>query len=292
MAATNTILTANLSRVREVEFVELFAQNIDKLMELLGVTRRIPKQAGTELKSYTASGTLQDGKVAEGNNIPLSRYATTPVSYGNIVLKKWRKSTTAEAIIERGYDQAVEAMTDRMLRDVQRGIRQEFFDLLATGTGTATGSSLQSALAKAWGQLQVLFEDDDIDAVFFVNPLDVADYLADSTITMQNAFGMTYVENFLGLGTLIMNSSVPQGTVYATAKENIVLYYIPVNSPDISEAFQFSSDESGLIGIHEQADYVNMTAYSVVINGMVLFAERLDGVIVSTFGADEGTAEA
>lgn len=284
MAAANTILTANLSRVREVEFVEIFAQNIDKLMELLGVTRRIPKQAGTELKSYTASGTLQDGKIQEGEAIPLSKYSTTPVSYGNITLKKWRKSTTAEAIIERGYDQAVEAMTDRMLRDVQRGIRQEFFDLLAAGTGKASGTSLQSALAKAWGQLQVLFEDDDIDAVFFVNPLDVADYLADSSITMQNAFGMTYVENFLGLGTLIMNSSVPQGTVYATAKENIVLYYIPVNSPDIGEAFQFSSDESGLIGIHEQADYSNMTAFSVVINGMVLFAERLDGVIVSTFG--------
>lgn len=292
MAATNSILTANLSRVREVEFVEIFAQNIDKLMELLGVTRRIPKQAGAELKAYTASGNLQDGKVGEGNTIPLSKYSTTPVSYGNIVFKKWRKSTTAEAIIERGYDQAVEAMTDRMLRDVQKGIRQEFFELLATGTGKASGTSLQSALAKAWGQLQVLFEDDDIDAVFFVNPLDVADYLADSSITMQNAFGMTYVENFLGLGTLIMNSSVPQGTVYATAKENIVLYYIPVNSPDISEAFQFSSDESGLIGIHEQADYASMTAFSVVINGMTLFAERLDGVIVSTFGADEGTAEA
>lgn len=285
MAETNTITTTDLSRVREVEFVEIFSENIEKLMELLGVARRIPKQAGSVLKSYTASGTLQDGNVAEGAVIPLSKYTTTPVTYGNIALKKWRKSTTAEAIIERGYDQAVEAMTDRMLRDVQREIRQSFFNLLADGTGKATGSTLQAALAQAWGQLQVKFEDDDIDAVYFVNPLDVADYLADSAVTMQNAFGMTYIENFLGLGTLIMNSSVPAGTVYATAKENIVLYYIPVNSADLGEVFRFASDESGLIGIHEEPDYTNMTASSTVINGMALFAERLDGVIVSTFGA-------
>ena len=285
MAETNTITTTDLSRVREVEFVQIFSENIEKLMELLGVARRIPKQAGSVLKSYTASGTLQDGNVAEGAVIPLSKYTTTPVTYGNIALKKWRKSTTAEAIIERGYDQAVEAMTDRMLRDVQREIRQSFFTLLADGTGKASGSTLQAALAQAWGQLQVKFEDDDIDAVYFVNPLDVADYLADSTVTMQNAFGMTYIENFLGLGTLIMNSSVPAGTVYATAKENIVLYYIPVNSADLGEVFRFASDESGLIGIHEEPDYTNMTASSTVINGMALFAERLDGVIVSTFGA-------
>ena len=285
MAETNTITTTDLSRVREVEFVQIFSENIEKLMELLGVARRIPKQAGSVLKSYTASGTLQDGNVAEGAVIPLSKYTTTPVTYGNIALKKWRKSTTAEAIIERGYDQAVEAMTDRMLRDVQREIRQSFFTLLADGTGKASGSTLQAALAQAWGQLQVKFEDDDIDAVYFVNPLDVADYLADSAVTMQNAFGMTYIENFLGLGTLIMNSSVPAGTVYATAKENIVLYYIPVNSADLGEVFRFASDESGLIGIHEEPDYTNMTASSTVINGMALFAERLDGVIVSTFGA-------
>jgi len=284
MAETNTINTTDLSRVREVEFVEIFSENIEKLMELLGVARRIPKQAGSVLKSYTASGTLQDGNVAEGAVIPLSKYTTTPVTYGNITLKKWRKSTTAEAIIERGYDQAVEAMTDRMLRDVQREIRQSFFNLLADGSGEASGSTLQAALAQAWGQLQVKFEDDDIDAVYFVNPLDVADYLADSAVSMQNAFGMTYIENFLGLGTLIMNSSVPAGTVYATAKENIVLYYIPVNSADLGEVFRFASDESGLIGIHEEPDYTNMTASSTVINGMALFAERLDGVIVSTFG--------
>lgn len=285
MAETNLITKADLARVREVEFTEIFTSNLKKLIEALGVTRKIPKQAGTVLKAYTATGTLQDGSVAEGDTIPLSKYTTTPVAYGEIELKKWRKATSAEAIIERGYDQAVEMTTDRMLRDVQATIRAAFFEFLADGTGTASGADFQSALAQAWGQLQVKFEDDDIQAVYFVNPLDVADYLSAANITMQTAFGMTYVENFLGLGTVIMNSSVPKGTVYATAKENIVLYYIPVNGADLGEAFSFTSDATGYIGIHEEPDYTNMTSSDTVINGMTLFAERLDGIVVATIGA-------
>ena len=72
----------------------------------------------------------------------------------------------------------------------------------------------------------------------FMNPLDVADYLTKAQITLQTAFGMTYVENFLGLGTVIFDSKVPKGTIYATAKDNIVLYYIPVNGADLGEAFE------------------------------------------------------
>ena len=103
---------------------------------------------------------------------------------------------------------------------------------------------------------------------------------------MQTAFGMTYVENFLGLGTVFFNSYVPRGKVYATAKDNLVLYYVPVNGADLAEVFEFTADESGLIGIHEQADYSNMTAENTVVNGMVLFAERLDGVVVGTIAGE------
>ncbi len=285
MAENNLITKNDLARVREVEFVNMFSENLRLLLAALGVTRKLPKQAGTVLKAYVATGELEDGAVAEGEVIPLSKYTTEPVTYGEITLNKWRKATSAEAIIERGFDQAVEMTTDRMLRDVQREIRNSFFEFLADGTGTATGKTFQAALAQAWGQLQVKFEDDDIQAVYFINPLDVADYLATANITTQNAFGMTYVENFLGLGTLIMTSAVPKGTVYATAQDNIVLYYIPVNGADLGEAFSFTADETGYIGIHEEPDYTNMTASDTVINGMTLFAERLDGVIVATIGA-------
>ena len=282
MAENNLIKKADLAKAREVEFTYNFSENVRKLMEALGVTRKIAKQAGTVLKAYKAVGTLESGDVAEGDTIPLSKYSTEPVNLGELTLKKWRKATSAEAIVERGYDQAVEMTTDRMLRDVQKAIRTDLFGFLATGTGAAEGVDLQSALAQAWGQLQVKYEDDAIQAVYFVNPLDIADYLGAAQITTQTAFGMTYVEDFLGLGTVIMNASVPKGKIYATAKENIVLYYIPVNGADLGEAFDFTSDETGYIGIHETPDYTNMTASDTVVNGMVFFAERIDGVIVGT----------
>lgn len=285
MAETNLIKKADLAKAREIEFTYTFAEGVRKLMEALGVTRKIAKQAGTVLKAYKAVGTLESGAVAEGEVIPLSKYATEAVNLGEITLKKWRKATSAEAIVERGYDQAVEMTTDRMLRDVQKAIRTDLFGFLATGTGEATGADFQSALAQAWGQLQVKFEDDAVQAVYFVNPLDIADYLGAAQITTQTAFGMTYVEDFLGLGTVIMNASVPKGKIYATAKENIVLYYIPVNGADLGEAFDFTSDETGYIGIHETPDYTNMTASDTVVNGMVFFAERIDGVVVGSIGA-------
>ena len=283
-AETNLIKSADLVKAREVEFTFMFGESIKKLMEALGVTRMIPKQAGMVLKAYKARGTLEDGNVGEGETIPLSKYETYPVVFDEITLKKWRKATSAEAIIEKGYNQAVIETTDEMLKDIQKGIRRDFFTFLEKGTGRANGTGFQSPLAKAWGQLEVLFEDDEIEAVYFMNPLDVADYLATANITLQSAFGMTYVENFLGLGTVIFNKSVPTGKIYATAKKNIVVYYIPVNGADLNEAFTFTSDQTGLIGIHESPDYNNMTASDTVVSGIVLFAERIDGIVVGSIG--------
>ena len=286
MAAENNLIAkTDLARVREIDFTLMFTESVKKLMEALGVTRKVAKQAGTTLKTYKATGTLESGAVSEGDTIPLSKYKTEAVTWKEITLKKWRKATSAEAIIERGYEQAVDMTTERMLKDVQKAIRSDFFTFIATGTGSATGATFQAALAQAWGQLQTKFEDDEIEAVYFMNPLDVADYLATANITSQTAFGMTYVENFLGLGTVFFNSSVTKGKIYATAKENIVLYYVPVNGADLNEAFSFTTDETGYIGIHEEPDYKNMTASDTVINGMALFAERLDGIVVSTISA-------
>ena len=286
MAETNLITKSDLARAREIDFTLMFTGSLKKLTEALGVTRKIAKQAGTVLKTYKATGTLESGLVAEGDTIPLSKYITQPVAYGELVLRKWRKATSAEAIIERGYDQAVGMTTDRMLKDVQGVIRNDFFTFLGTGTATATGTGLQAALANGWGKLQTLFEDDEISTVYFVNPMDVAAYLGTAQITVQTAFGMSYIENFLGLGTVFMNSKVPEGKYYATAKDNLVLYYVPVNGADLGEAFVFTADETGYIGIHEAPDYTNMTASDTVVNGMTLFAERLDGVVVGTIAGN------
>ena len=286
MAEANLIMRADLARVRMVDFNLMFNGSIRKLIEALGVTRKISVQDGAVLKQLKVTGTLESGTVAEGELIPLSKYQTEEVTVGEVKLNKWRKATTAEAILKGGYDQAVGATTDKMLKDIQKTIRTNLFEFMATGTGTAEGVGLQAALANAWGQLSILFEDDAIDSVYFLNPLDVADYLGSATVTMQTAFGMSYIEDFLGLGTVFLNSSVPKGKFYATAKENIVTYFINVNTSDIGGVFGLTTDETGYIGINEYPDKDNATVNDLVMSGVTFFPERADGIIVGTISGE------
>lgn len=285
MAEANTIMKADVARVRAIDFNYQFTGNLNKLIELLGVTRKIAVQEGTTLKALKVTGTLQSGAVAEGELIPLSKYATEDVVMGEAKLNKWRKGTTAEAILKGGYEQAVGATTDKAVKDIQKGIRSDFIAYLANGTGEANGASLQEALANGWGQLQVLWEDDAVDTVYILNPLDVAEYLGSAQVTMQTVFGMNYIENFLGLGTVILNSNVPKGKYYATAKENIIAYYIDVNSGDIASAFQLVVDETGYIGIREYLDEDHAEVMDLIMSGVTFFPERIDGIVVGTIGA-------
>lgn len=292
-AETNVIKKAQMAKVRELDFATLFGENVKNLIKMLGITRKIPVTAGTVLKVLKVTGTLQSGSVAEGEIIPLSQYSTTWTPVGEAELKKWRKATTAEAILKGGYDQSVNETNKKLLLDIQKGIRTQFVTFLGTGTATATGEGLQAALANAWGKAQILYEDDAVQMVYFINPLDVADYLGKANITVQTAFGLNYIENFLGLGTVIMTGAIAQGSFYATAAENIVCYYINVNEANgLGEAFAFTTDpETGMIGIHEDGNYTRMQEETVAVSGVSLFAERLDGVIKGTITAPETEGE-
>lgn len=291
-AETNLITQAQMRKVREVDFVNQFTHtSLEKLIEVLGVTRKIPMMEGTTMYVYSTTGTLQDGAVPEGEVIPLSQYETTKTAIGEITLKKWRKAVSAEAIKKSGYNAAVNDTDKALLRDVQGGIRADLFGFLngeITGSETATGTDLQSALANAWGQLQVKFEDDTAEAVYFVNPLDVATYLGTAQITTQTVFGMNYIENFLGLGTVIMTSRIEQGTFIATAKENFIYYYLTMDG-DVANAFDLTTDELGYIGI--KSGYQNeerAQIESLVMNGGQFLVEYAEGVVKGTISAGAG----
>lgn len=289
MAAENNLIkNSDLARVRQIDFVSQFGYNTKKLMELLGVMRLIPKQAGTMLKRHTVTGTLEDGSVAEGDIIPLSKYKTVDTPLKEIELKKWRKATSAEAILDKGYDQAVDETNDKMLQDIQGKIRTGIIgSLTISGQPTASGANTQAALADAWGKLANIFENDAVETVYFLNPMDIASYLATAQITVQQAFGFSYVENFLGLGTVILNSGITAGTFKATAKQNMVGYYVPANEADLAKAFDFVSDETGLIAVHEYADYDRLTADSTFLSGIEIFADNEAGVISGTISLGE-----
>lgn len=284
-AETNLIKKSEMAKVREIDFVQQFTHNsLGKLLEVLGVTRKIPMMEGTTMYVYTTSGTLQDGEVAEGDIIPLSQYKTTKTPVGEITLNKWRKAVSAEAIMKSGYNAAVGDTDNALLGDVQKGVRTRFFSFINdhTSTTTATGVGLQAALAAAWGQLQVKFEDDTAQAVYFLNPLDISDYLGKANITVQTAFGMNYIEDFLGLGTVIMSSRITKGTFVATAKENLIMYYLTMNG-DVANSFDLTADELGLIGI--KSGYQNeerAQIESLVMSGIQLLVEYAEGVVKGT----------
>ena len=284
MAALDNLTTASdLKKIREVDFVSQFTHSsLAKLIEVLGVTRKIPMMEGTTMYVYTMSGELQNGSVSEGDVIPLSEIEQTKTPVGEITLKKWRKAVSAEAIKKSGYQTAVRDTDAKLLSLVQNGVRSDLFSFLngtITGATSVTGAGLQKALANAWGELQVLFEDDTAQAVYFVNPLDVADYLGKANITVQSAFGMNYVEDFLGLGTVIMSSRITEGTFIATAKENIIMYYLTMNG-DVADAFGLTSDELGYIGIASGIQNTERAQIeSLVMDGIQFLVEYAAGVV-------------
>lgn len=285
-AETNLITIQQMAKVREVDFVQQFTHDsLEKLMEVLGISRRIPMMEGTTMYYYTTTGTLQSGAVPEGEVIPLSRFATTKSPIGEITLKKWRKAVSAEAIKKSGFDAAVNDTDAALMRQVQNGVRTDLFTFLngtITGSVSSTGQGLQAALADAWGKLQVAFEDDTAESVYFVNPADVAKYLGGAQISMQTAFGMNYIENFLGLGTVIMSSRITAGTFIATAKQNLILYYLTMNG-DLANAFNLTADETGFIGI--KSGYQNeerAQIESLVMDGIQILVEYAGGVVKGT----------
>ena len=292
MAAEERLVkAADMKKIREVDFVQQFTHSsLKKLIEVLGVTRKIPMMEGTTMYVYTMSGTLQNGAVAEGDIIPLSKIEQTKTAVGDITLKKWRKAVSAEAIKKSGYQTAVRDTDSKLLKLVQNGVRTDLFSFMngtITGSTAVEGTGLQEALANAWGQLQVLFEDDTADAVYFVNPLDVASYLGKANISVQTVFGMNYVEDFLGLGTVIMSSRITQGTFVATAKENFIMYYLTMNG-DIANAFELTADELGYIGI--KSGYQNeerAQIESLVMDGIQFMVEYAEGVVKGVINSGE-----
>lgn len=280
-APTNTTVAADLEPAISVDFVSRITQNIAELQEVIGVSELIPMAAGTDIKIYKMSKKNTPSQVGEGETIPLTEIERKLVKTIPLDLNKYRKNTTAEAIQKVGRNLAVNQTDEKMISEIQKDIKKAFYTALATGTGTATGTTLQVTLANLWAKLQGYYEDMDVTPIYFLNPQDVADYLGTAQITMQTAFGFTYIENFLGLGTAIITPQVTAKTVYATAKENLNGAYAPV-SGDVGQTFGLTSDATGLIGMTHQMKSDNATIDTLIMSNVVFYPEFADGVFKGT----------
>lgn len=294
MAAANLTKTADIVAAREVDFVTRFSNNWQELMDIFGVTRLIPKVPGTVLKSKYATVTLQSGAVSEGDSVPYSKATVQEKTYAPIVMNKYKKGVSAEAIADHGYEAAVQLTDDQFLYELQDVVMDAFYDYIQTGTLTDNQDTFQSALAMAQGNVRNKWKQMKkgiSEVIGFCNILDAYQYLGAANITIQAEFGMNYIENFLGYSRLFLSSAIPSGTVIATPVENLVLYYInPADSDFARAGLEFRVDgDTPLIGFHVEGNYDTIVSDSIAIMGMVLFAEYLDGIAVETIGAEGAT---
>ena len=294
MAKENLTKVENFTvEAREVDFVTRFSSNWDALRAILGIMRPIRKQAGTKLVSYTATVDLEDGNVGEGEEIPYSLAEVDPVAYGDITLEKYAKAVSIEAVEKYGAAIAVEKTDDQFLIELQNKVLNKFYTFLKTGSLTSTEPTFQKALAMAKGNVIDKFNKmrkTVTDIVGFANVLDVYEYLGTADVTIQTAFGLSYIENFMGYSTLILLSDpdIPRNTVIAVPVENIDLYYI---DPSDSEFAQLGLEytvagETNLIGFHANGNYSTAVGEMFALMGMTLWAEYLDGIAVVTVGGN------
>lgn len=276
---TNETTTSDLAPAISVDYVSRITENIQTLQQILGIVDMEPMAVGTTIKMYTESVTL-GAQVAEGEEINLSKATRTLAATKELTLGKYLKEVTAEAIQKYGRDRAINRTDEKIVGEIRKGIKSNFFALLATGTGTATaGASLQAALANVWAALQTRFDDMDVTPIYFVSSTDVAGYLGTANISTQTAFGFSYVEDFLGLGTVIINPNLTAGTVIGTVMENLNGAYAPATGGDLAEAFNLTSDESGLVGMTHQAKTGNASLQTLLFCSVLFYPEYLDGVI-------------
>ena len=273
-----------LAAARNVDLVNTFTKSIAKLAKMLSACDPIKANVGETLHQKKITGKLSETAYVEGQEIPESKYTWADVTTYEVAIKPYRKKTTLQEIKKRGYEAAVDATDSAMISDIQRGIKKDFVNVLGgEGVTAVTGKSLVAAAANAWAALDNLVEEysfGDVDVIYFVNPVDFAKQIADSEVF--SAFGISYIENWAGLGTLVSTGSVAAGTIYATVKNNVKVYTASTEGDDL---FGFYADESGYIAINHSSELKSLAYDTVAYTGITFFAEYIDMVVKGTIAA-------
>lgn len=296
-AHENLIKSADIDvTARKIDFVTQFARNWQALQDIMGITRPIEKPNGTELTSKYAEGELQSGDVGEGEFIPRSHFTVKEKPYAKILIKKYSKEVSIEAVAEHGEEAAINMTDDEFLVKLQNIVSKKFYDYLKSGEMTFEEKTFQMAFAMALGKVKDKFESMDRNVTktaVFVNTLDLYAYLGSSDITMQTAFGFSYIKDFLGADLVFISSKISRGQIIATPVNNIVSYYVnPNNSGFAKLGLDYTTDGvTNLIGFAVAGDYDRATGVAYALMGFTLFAEYIDAIAVVTINPNSTNPE-
>lgn len=280
------ITSQDLGQAKSIDFANRFSNNIVKLLEVLGVTNKLPMNVGSNIKMYKFSvEEAYTTTVNEGEEITLTKVKRELVNTIELTYTKYRKATTLEAIQAHGFDLAVNNTDNELIRHYQKKIRTDFASVLSQAAGTAIDSSkkaltaknLQGALAKGRAKLTTVIES-DITPIAFVNPDDTAEHIANGLIVSNGSmFGMGLLTNYVGVRVIEL-SDVPAGEVWMTASENLNIAYANPNG-EVGKAFNLVTDETGMVGVLHDIQANRLTAETVLTGAIQIFAENVDAVV-------------
>lgn len=277
---------------RELDFVTRFGTTWEELRNVLGISREIKKEAGTQLVSYTASVALESGNVEPGNVIPYSKATVVASRKADLTLQKYAKAVPVEDVDKYGVEVAVEKTDEAFLNELQGEVLDDFYDTITDDTYAMTGTyaNFQMAVAMAVGKVKDKFKKmrkNSTNVVVFVNTLDLYEYLGGAQVTIQTAFGLDYIQNFLGASTVIITSEIEQGTVIAIPAENLVAYFVDPSTEFARLGLVYTTDgDTNLIGFHAQGNYGTAVGESFALLGLKLWLEYSDGVAVISIDAN------
>lgn len=295
-AYDNIIKAADTVKALDIEFVKTFQQEYDRLVEIVGLFPADTMAAGTALYQYKITGSLLDGSTSDGTSgtaytegdfIARSNYKVTKEQIGEVEFYPYAKQTTAQAILKGGFENAVMRTDRKAQQQMRAAILNDFFTFLANGTSAASPESssetwdLQALLAYTGAVLGDKLEtngDEGGDVVYFINRQDAAKYLANATISTQETFGMTYLENFLGVENVLLTNKVATGTLYATPVENIHVYGLDFSALG-SAGLSYETNSLGLVGVHHEPDYNYGSAETYLVRGCKFIPEITDYIV-------------
>lgn len=274
-----------LAKTRDVDFVDTFTKTLDVLASMLSTCEPIPAVAGETLHVKKITGSLSTEKYVEGQDIPLSKYTWEDVATIEVELVPFRKQATLQEIKKRGYEAAVDKTDAEMLGDVQDMVKSNFMNVFSNATDalTVTGANFAQAAAKMWGTLKNEAEKYHFGmgkVVYFANPIDFAECIGGSEVF--SAFGISFIENWAGFGTLVSTASVPMGTIYATLDKNVKVYATNAEGDDV---FGFYTDESGYIAIQHAPAITSLAYDTICYTGTTFFAEYTNFIVKGTIAA-------
>lgn len=221
----------------------------------------------------------------EGDFIARSKYSLTKTSIGEVEFFPYAKQTTAQAILKSGFEKSILRTDRKAQQQLRAAIVSDFFDLLGNGTSTTRPESgtwsLQQVLAFVAAKLGDVMEsanEEPDDVVTFVNRQDAAAYLGSVNVTTQDAFGLTYLESFLGTPNVVLTNRVPSGSVFATPIENIHVYGLDFGSLGRA-GLAYTTNDYGLVGVHHEPDYDYGSVETYLVRGCKFIPEVTDFIV-------------